>query len=141
MTQEPTELRVRAEVFQSLSAAYERRIRRVNSPVAQEAYERVLAAVMEAETALMSAADALDEQLPLPLVRAHIITYPNAEQGDDTLVRLVGTGYATRCASAIVHENIPDALWALEVLNRYGHLVPHPADRNVALEALAKVEG
>lgn len=46
---------------------------------------------------------------------------------EDGPVRLEGTGYATRCAAAIVHENVPDALWALEVLNRFGHLVPHPA--------------
>lgn len=61
-------------------------------------------------------------------MQSHIIAYPNADVGDDTPVHLIGTGYATRCASVIVHENIPDAMWALEVLNKYGHLVQHPAD-------------
>lgn len=60
--------------------------------------------------------------------QVHIVTYPNAELGDSAPVHLIGTGYAARCAAAISHENIPDALWALEVLNKYGHLVPHPAD-------------
>ena len=60
--------------------------------------------------------------------RCTIITYPGAEQGDFTPLRLTGTGYATRCARMIAEENIPDALWALEVLNKYGHLVKHPGD-------------
>ena len=36
--------------------------------------------------------------------------------------------FALRCAAAVAHENLPDARWALAVLARYGHLVPHPAD-------------
>jgi hypothetical protein len=36
--------------------------------------------------------------------------------------------YALRCAAAVAHDNLPDARWALAVLARYGHLVPHPAD-------------
>lgn len=55
----------------------------------------------------------------------HVIAYPDNHDP----VHLHGTGYATRCAAHIVHENVPDALWALEVLNKFGHLVPHPADR------------
>lgn len=47
---------------------------------------------------------------------------------DGAELRLTGAGYATRCAGAIADQNWPDARWALEVLNRYGHLVPHPAD-------------
>lgn len=58
-----------------------------------------------------------------------IVTYPFADQGDNTPVNMIGTGYATRCAARLIYESIPDALWALEVLNRYGHLVEHPADR------------
>ncbi len=46
--------------------------------------------------------------------------------GDSTVLR--GTGYAVRCAAYIASENLPNARWALEVLNRYGHLVTHPAD-------------
>lgn len=49
---------------------------------------------------------------------------------DGEAVRLSGTGYATRCAAAIAPDNIPDAMWCLEVLNRFGHLVQHPAERN-----------
>jgi hypothetical protein len=48
---------------------------------------------------------------------------------DEPGVTLTGTGYAVRCASHIAYENLPDARWALEVLNRYGHLVQHAADR------------
>jgi hypothetical protein len=48
---------------------------------------------------------------------------------DEPGVTLTGTGYAVRCASHIAYENLPDARWALEVLNRYGHLVKHAADR------------
>ncbi|HUW80449.1 MAG TPA: hypothetical protein VMV54_06085 [Acidocella sp.] len=44
-------------------------------------------------------------------------------------LRLTGGGYAVRCASAVAQENFPDARWCLEVLNKYGHLVEHPADR------------
>lgn len=54
----------------------------------------------------------------------HVIVYPEGVDGPP--VHLTGTGYATRCARHIAYENIPDAMWALEVLNRYGHLVPHP---------------
>ena len=73
--------------------------------------------------------DADNRFTPEPVTATHRITYPHTDQGDDTPVHLVGTGYATRCAACIVHENVPDALWALEVLNKYGHLVTHPADR------------
>ena len=48
------------------------------------------------------------------------------DDGDET--RLEGTGYAVRCAAHIAHENLPDARWALAVLNRFGHMVPHEAD-------------
>ena len=53
--------------------------------------------------------------------------YPDGT--DEPGVTLTGTSYAVRCASHIAHENLPDARWALEVLNRYGHLVQHAADR------------
>jgi hypothetical protein len=36
--------------------------------------------------------------------------------------------YALRCAAAVAHENLPDARWALKVLAKFGHLVPHEAD-------------
>lgn len=49
------------------------------------------------------------------------------DDGDSTTLR--GTGYAARCAAHIAYENVPDARWALEVLNRFGHLVPHPGDK------------
>ncbi len=68
-------------------------------------------------------------------MQSHAVTYPHTDQGDHTPVRLVGGGYAVRCARAIVHDNVPDALWALEVLNKYGHLVLHPADRLGTREA------
>ena len=43
---------------------------------------------------------------------------------------LEGTSRAVRCASAIAEDGIfPDVRWALEVLNTYGHLVPHAADK------------
>ena len=48
------------------------------------------------------------------------------DHGDE--LHLIGTGYAVRCAVGIAHDNWPDARWALEVLNRYGHLVHHPGD-------------
>ena len=67
MENEATELRVRAETFRSLAVTYDLHCRAVNSPVAQAAYEQVLAALMEAEHALMSGADMLDDQLALPL--------------------------------------------------------------------------
>ena len=44
-------------------------------------------------------------------------------------ITLTGTGYAVRCAALIAHDNYPDARWCLEVLNRFGHLVKHDADR------------
>ena len=47
------------------------------------------------------------------------------------------TGYVLRCVSAISDQNIPDARWACEVLNRFGHLVRHAADREAAPLALA----
>jgi len=43
-----------------------------------------------------------------------------------------GNGYAVRCAAAIAEQNYPDARWAFEVLNRYGHFVQHEADRETA---------
>lgn len=52
-----------------------------------------------------------------------LIVYPNDEQ-----VFLRGTGYAVRCAAIISYENLPDARWALKVLNKYGQLVEHEAD-------------
>ena len=70
MTSEATELRVRAETFRSLAISYDLHCRQINSAVAQAAYEQVLAAVMEAEHALLATADMLDDQLALPLVRA-----------------------------------------------------------------------
>lgn len=48
--------------------------------------------------------------------------------GDGQTITLAGRGYAVRCAARIAEDNFPDARWALEVLNRYGHLVRHPAD-------------
>lgn len=56
----------------------------------------------------------------------HTVITIHHDDGDET--RLEGTGYAVRCAAHIAHENLPDARWALKVLNRYGHLVPHEAD-------------
>lgn len=53
------------------------------------------------------------------------------EDGSE-MIRLTGTGYAVRCAAHVAHENLPDARWCLEVLNKYGHLVRHPADREAA---------
>ena len=50
------------------------------------------------------------------------------DERDGATMTLTGTGYATRCAAAIADTNWPDARWALEVLNKYGHLVPHAAD-------------
>lgn len=44
-------------------------------------------------------------------------------------VALRGTPFAVRCASSIVAANVSDAVWALEVLNRFGHLVVHPSFR------------
>jgi hypothetical protein len=58
------------------------------------------------------------------------ICYPDGV--DQQPILLCGTDYAQRCAAQIIHHNIPDALWALEVLNRFGHLVAHPADREGA---------
>jgi hypothetical protein len=52
--------------------------------------------------------------------------------GLENEVTLSGTPYAVRCAVAIAETNIPDARWALEVLNTYGHLVRHAADRDAA---------
>jgi hypothetical protein len=49
--------------------------------------------------------------------------YPNGYA-----IELRGTPYAVRCAATIAYDNIPDALWALQVLNQYGHLVEHEAD-------------
>ena len=46
--------------------------------------------------------------------------------GDETELR--GSAYAVRCAAHIAYENLPDARWALKVLNAYGHLVSHEAD-------------
>lgn len=57
------------------------------------------------------------------------ITIIRHDDGSET--ELCGSGYAVRCAANIAHENLPDALWALEVLNRYGHLVPHQADQMI----------
>lgn len=59
------------------------------------------------------------------------VTIIRADDGDE--MRLEGTGYAVRCAAHIAHENRPDARWALEVLNRYGHLVTHEADMSNAV--------
>lgn len=70
MTDEATELRTRAEHWRMMARAYEIHVQMVNSPTAQRAYERALQAAMDAEEALTSAAEALDDQLPLPLVRA-----------------------------------------------------------------------
>ena len=69
---EAIELRTRAEAFRSLAISYELHVRSLNSPIAQAAYEQVLAAVMEAEEALMSSAGMLDEQLTLP----HVLVIP-----------------------------------------------------------------
>lgn len=63
---EAVELRCRAETFRSLAISYDLHCRQMNSAVAQAAYEQVLAAVMEAEHALMATADMLDDQLALP---------------------------------------------------------------------------
>jgi hypothetical protein len=69
---EAIELRTRAETFRSLAISYELHVRSLNSPIAQAAYEQVLAAVMEAEEALMSSAGMLDEKLTLP----HVLVIP-----------------------------------------------------------------
>ena len=63
---EAVELRCRAETFRSLAISYDLHCRQINSAVAQAAYEQVLAAVMEAEHALLATADMLDDQLALP---------------------------------------------------------------------------
>jgi hypothetical protein len=42
--------------------------------------------------------------------------------------------FALRCAAAVAHENVPDARWALKVLAKYGHLVPHEADAVAACD-------
>jgi hypothetical protein len=68
--------------------------------------------------------------------RPEVTTIIHHADGEATVLK--GTGYATRCAAHIAHENLPDARWALEVLNRYGHLVPHPADDGYWLPARAK---
>lgn len=49
------------------------------------------------------------------------------DDGEKTELR--GSGYAVRCAACIAHENLPDARWALKVLNAYGHLIKHEADK------------
>ena len=67
MTNEATELRVRAEHWRMMASAYDVHVRMVNSPVAQEAYETALKAAMDAYDALSSAAEKLDDQLALPL--------------------------------------------------------------------------
>lgn len=36
--------------------------------------------------------------------------------------------FVARCVGAIAYENLPDAEWANNVLNTYGHLVKHPAE-------------
>ena len=41
---------------------------------------------------------------------------------------ICASGYVARCISAIAGENLPDARWAMRVLNAYGHLVAHEAD-------------
>lgn len=69
----------------------------------------------------LEAADAVGPEVALE--RTIII-----HDDDGAELTLTGTGYATRCAASIATENWPDARWALEVLNRYGHLVPHEAD-------------
>lgn len=57
-------------------------------------------------------------------VRETVMTvYPNGDP-----IELRGTGYAVRCAAEIAHQNLPDARWALKVLNQFGHLVEHDAD-------------
>lgn len=58
---------------------------------------------------------------------AEKVTIIHHDDGEQTELR--GSGYAVRCASHIAHENLPDARWALKVLNAYGHLVKHEADR------------
>jgi len=41
----------------------------------------------------------------------------------------VANGYVARVIARCIDENIPDAEWAAEVLNKYGHLVRHPTER------------
>lgn len=54
---------------------------------AQAAYEQVLAAVMEAEEALMSSAAMLDEQLPLPFSLRDVRAVPISLGIDRVIVR------------------------------------------------------
>ena len=62
-------------------------------------------------------------------------TVMTIHHGDGTATELRGTGYAVRAAAHIAQENIADALWALEVMNRFGHLVEHAWDQDVRLRA------
>jgi hypothetical protein len=67
---------------------------------------------------------------------AHLITQANARSryritvyGDDGAeLALAGNKRAVQCATEIAHSDWTDARWALEVLNRFGHLVPHSRD-------------
>lgn len=87
MREEAVELKTRAETFRSLAMSYELHVRSLNSPVAQAAYEQVLAAVMEAEEALMSSAAMLDEQLPLPFSLRDVRAVPISLGIDRVIVR------------------------------------------------------
>lgn len=56
------------------------------------------------------------------------VTIVHHHDGEQTVLR--GSGYAVRCAAHIAHENLPDARWALKVLNTYGLIVRHEADHS-----------
>ena len=46
-------------------------------------------------------------------------------QNGDSIEFSVRNGLVARCVSAIANANMTDAKWAVEVLNRFGHLVKH----------------
>lgn len=60
-----------------------------------------------------------------------LITY-----GEDNAQEIweCASGHVMRCISSIAADNTVDAEWALQVLNRFGHMIPHPADNILPAE-------
>ena len=54
-----------------------------------------------------------------------LITYPFGTN-EKSVDYECATGFVARCIGNI--ENVPDAKWCCEVLNKYGHLVKHEAE-------------
>jgi hypothetical protein len=55
------------------------------------------------------------------------IVYPDGTGGFPVTFRCENARVA-KVVTAVASVKVPDAFWACEVLNRYGHLVPHPGD-------------